>query len=279
MEIFKLLNSSAKKLKDKNIISHQLDAEILLSNVLKISREKMLIDSNNKISPKILPYFQKMLNRRLAQEPVAYILNKREFWSQNFSVNKDTLIPRPETELMVDRIVKMFKKKLFILDIGTGSGCILLSLLYELKNSKGIGIDISKNALKVAYQNAKYLKLNNRAKFFVKCLSKIYNYKFDLVVSNPPYISKGDFKNLDEDIKKFEPKVALDGGNDGLDVIKKVIYKSKSILKIKGTLAIEIGNEQFNKVSIILKRNKFRIKHIIRDYKENIRCIISTLEY
>ena len=116
MEIFKLLNSSAKKLKDKNIISHQLDAEILLSNVLKISREKMLIDSNNKISPKILPYFQKMLNRRLAQEPVAYILNKREFWSQNFSVNKDTLIPRPETELMVDRIVKMFKKKkLFIL--------------------------------------------------------------------------------------------------------------------------------------------------------------------
>ena len=154
-----------------------------------------------------------------------------------------------------------------------------MSLLYELKNSKGIGIDISKNALKVAYQNAKYLKLNNRAKFFVKCLSKIYNYKFDLVVSNPPYISKGDFKNLDEDIKKFEPKVALDGGNDGLDVIKKVIYKSKSILKIKGTLAIEIGNEQFNKVSIILKRNKFRIKHIIRDYKENIRCIISTLEY
>ena len=98
-------------------------------------------------------------------------------------------------------------------------------------------------------------------------------------MSNPPYISKGDFKNLDEDIKKFEPKVALDGGNDGLDVIKKVIYKSKSILKIKGTLAIEIGNEQFNKVSIILKRNKFRIKHIIRDYKENIRCIISTLEY
>ena len=154
-----------------------------------------------------------------------------------------------------------------------------MSSLYELKNSKGIGIDISKNALKVAYQNAKYLKLNNRAKFFVKCLSKIYNYKFDLVVSNPPYISKGDFKNLDEDIKKFEPKVALDGGNDGLDVIKKVIYKSKSILKIKGTLAIEIGNEQFNKVSIILKRNKFRIKHIIRDYKENIRCIISTLEY
>ena len=228
MEIFKLLNSSAKKLKDKNIISHQLDAEILLSNVLKISREKMLIDSNNKISPKILPYFQKMLNRRLAQEPVAYILNKREFWSQNFSVNKDTLIPRPETELMVDRIVKMFKKKkLFILDIGTGSGCILLSLLYELKNSKGIGIDISKNALKVAYQNAKYLKLNNRAKFFVKCLSKIYNYKFDLIVSNPPYISKGDFKNLDEDIKKFEPKVALDGEMMGLTLSKKLSTNPK----------------------------------------------------
>ena len=153
MEIFKLLNSSAKKLKDKNIISHQLDAEILLSNVLKISREKMLIDSNNKISPKILPYFQKMLNRRLAQEPVAYILNKREFWSQNFSVNKDTLIPRPETELMVDRIVKMFKKKINTPNINlvvAGGVAANISIRENLKKlSREIGF-------KTVYPNLKF---------------------------------------------------------------------------------------------------------------------------
>jgi len=280
MEIFKILDNGSKQLKRKNILSHQLDTEILLSEALNISREKLLVNSNTKVSSKTIGYFNKLLNRRLNKEPVATILNRKEFWSKNFSVNKNTLIPRPETELMVEKIVKIFHKKdISILDIGTGSGCILLSLLDEMNKSKGIGIDISQKAILIAKLNAKRHKLNDRAKFFRRDLSNFHNNKFDLIVSNPPYIMKRDLKNLDECIKKFEPKIALDGGNDGLDVIKKVIYKSKSILKIKGTLAIEIGNEQFKKVSTILRKNKFNIKYIIKDYKENIRCIMSTLEH
>ena len=180
---------------------------------------------------------------------------------------------------MVEKIVKIFKMKdIFVLDIGTGTGCILLSVLSELKNSKGIGIDVSQKAIQIANKNSKRLKLTKQTKFYKRSLNEIYNNKFDLIVSNPPYISKKDIKNLNEDIRKFEPKLALDGGNDGLDVIKKVIYKSKNILKLKGMLALEIGNEQFKKVSKILRRNKFKTKYLIRDYQENIRCILSTLE-
>ena len=189
------------------------------------------------------------------------------------------MIPRPETELLVEKIVKIFKtKNIYVLDIGTGTGCILLSILTELKNSKGVGIDISSKTIRVANANLKKHKLTNRAKFYKRSLDEIYHNKFDLIVSNPPYIMKKDLKNLNEDIKKFEPKLALDGGNDGLDVIKKVIYKSKNILKIKGMLALEIGNEQFKKVSKILERKKFKTRYLVKDYRENIRCILSTLE-
>ena len=195
-------------------------------------------------------------------------------------VDKRVLIPRPETELMVEKIVKIFKTKdIFILDIGTGTGCILLSILSELKNSKGIGVDISSKAIRTANANSKKHKLTHRTKFYKRSLNEIYHNKFDLIVSNPPYIMKKDIKNLEEDIKKFEPKLALDGGNDGLDVIKKVIYKSRSILKIKGMLALEIGNEQFKKVSKILRSNKFKTKYLVKDYRENVRCILSILEY
>ncbi len=279
MEILQLINTGSKKLKEKNIYSHKLDAEILLSEVLNQTREKTLIEFNRKIEIKKIGVFNKLIERRSLKEPIAYILKKKEFWSKKFSVDHSTLIPRPETELMVDKITKIFKDKdLFVLDIGTGTGCILLSILSELKKSKGIGIDISSKAIKIAKANSKQHKLTQRSKFFIRSLSEIYHNKFDLIVSNPPYIMRKDIKNLNEDIKKFEPKVALDGGNDGLDVIKKVIYKSKSILKIKGMLALEIGNEQFKKVSKILKNNRFKIKYLVKDYRENIRCVLSILE-
>tara|TARA_B100000700_G_scaffold191400_1_gene210798 strand:- start:56 stop:601 length:546 start_codon:yes stop_codon:yes gene_type:complete len=180
---------------------------------------------------------------------------------------------------MVEQLVKIFKKKnIFVLDIGTGTGCILLSLLSELQTSRGIGIDISQKAIQIAFANSEKHKLINRSKFYRRSMNEIYQKKFDLIVSNPPYIMRKDIKNLNEDIKKFEPKLALDGGNDGLDVIKKVIYKSKSILKTKGMLALEIGNEQFKKVSKILRKSKFKTRYLIKDYRENIRCILSTLE-
>jgi release factor glutamine methyltransferase len=279
MEILQLINNGSNQLKNNNIFTHKLDSEILLSKVLKITREKLLMNLNQKVESQKIIYFNELVNRRSSKEPVAYILQEKEFWSKSFFVNSNTLIPRPETELMVEKIVKIFKtKKIFILDIGTGTGCILLSILSELVNSKGIGIDISQKAVKIANQNSKKHNLTLRAKFYSKSLTEIYHKNFDVIVSNPPYIMRKDLKNLDDDIKKYEPNIALDGGKDGLDVIKKVIYKSKSILKIKGLLALEIGNEQFKKVSKILKSNNFKIKFLLKDYKENIRCILSTLE-
>ena len=278
MNVLELINLGSKKLKSNRINSSKLDSEILLSKVLGKKRERVLVDFQDQVASNEILKYNQLINRRYLKEPIAYILKKKEFWSKLFEVNENTLIPRPETELMVEKIIKIYKgKKISILDIGTGSGCILISLLDELKNSNGVGIDISKKALIVAKKNARNHNLAHKIKFIHKPLSNIFNIKFDLVVSNPPYIKKSDLKNLQEDIKMYEPLVALDGGNDGLDVIKKVIYKAKYILKIRGKLALEIGNEQYLEVSKILKRNNFRIEHYIKDYKENIRCLISSL--
>ena len=181
---------------------------------------------------------------------------------------------------MLEKLINIYRQKsINILDIGTGSGCIILSLLSELKSSKGTGIDISFGALQIAKKNAKKLNILGNVKFQKKSIDSFFSQKFDLVVSNPPYIRSRDLKNLEDDIKLHEPKIALDGGNDGLDLIKKVIYKAKEILKRNGLLAIEIGNGQNIKVSNILIKNFFKIEHKIKDYKSNTRCIISRLIY
>ena len=280
MLISELLYKGSKSLKNNNISSHMLDVEIILSNSLNISREKLLLLDDFKVHDKIIIDFNKFIARRIKKEPIAYIFKKKEFWSHDFLVDKNTLIPRPETELLIESLVKIYKNKnIFILDIGTGSGCIILSILNELKKSQGIGIDISKKAIKVAEKNAQNLHVEGRVKFFKRTLDAFNGYKFDLIVSNPPYICSHEIKNLSDDIKKYEPRLALDGGNDGLDVIKKVIYKSKSILKIRGLLALEIGYGQYKKVSQILKLNGFKNRILIKDYQNNIRCILALLEH
>ena len=276
MKASEIIKIGSNLLKEKKIQSHILDSELLLSKTLNKSREEILINLDQKIGKKNISTFKEFLQRRSKCEPIAYILEEKEFWSNKFFVTKDTLIPRPETELLVEKLLKMYDgKKISILDIGTGSGCIIISLLYNLKKSKGIGIDISKKAISAAKKNAFRYKLFNRIKLLNKSLESIFEKKFDLIVSNPPYIKRKDIKNLSEDIKKYEPIMALDGGNDGLDLIKKVIYKSRKILKINGTLALEIGNEQIKKVSKILIDNNFRVKNLITDYKNNVRCVIA----
>ena len=276
MKALEAIKSGSKLLKEKNVHTYILDSELLLSKSLNKAREEILINLEQNVNKRALTEFNKYIIRRSNREPIAYLLGEKEFWSKKFFVNKDTLIPRPETELLVEKLATFFKKKrITILDIGTGTGCIILSLLSELKNSTGIAVDISSKAIKTAKKNASKFKLSDRIKFLNKPFEDFYGKKFDLIVSNPPYIKRLDIKNLSDDIKNFEPRMALDGGNDGLDLIKKVIYKSKEILKINGTLALEIGNEHIKKVSKILIDNKFRIKCVIKEYRNNVRCVFA----
>jgi len=280
MNVSELLNSGAKTLKQNKIETHLLDSELVLSNLLDKQRENLLINLNEKVSKKTIYDFEKLISRRANREPLAYILKNKEFWSKDFFVDRNTLIPRPETELLCEKVIKIYKNKnLHILDMGTGTGCIILSILSELKKAKGIGIDISRKAIEVAKKNSNKLGLRKRVKFLNKPLEEIYGYKFDLIVSNPPYIKTCDIKNLSDDIKRFEPKIALDGGKDGLDVIKKVIYKSRTNLKKLGVLALEIGFGQYYKVSQILKEANFKEELLVKDYKNNVRCILAKLKY
>jgi len=277
MKTYELINFGSSFLKEKRILSNRIDSEIILSHIMRISRERLLVDEKE-IQPDKVKEFKSLILRRSKSEPVAYITKNKEFRSTDFFVDKNSLIPRPETELLIDPIVSMFRKKnLFFLDAGIGTGCIIFSILKELKHSKGIGIDKCKKTIFNARKNLINLNLQNRARLLHRPISKVFGYKFDLIVSNPPYIVNRDIKRLSDDIKKHEPRSALDGGNDGLDVIRKVIYKSKCILKSNGILALEIGTGQHAKVIKMLSDNRFKLKETIKDYKSNIRCIFSTL--
>ena len=271
------IKQASQLLKNKNIISHELDVQVILSDIMGVTRDFFIANSHINVSINTIKKFNHAIKRRINREPVAYIIGKKEFWSQDFAVNQATLVPRPETELLIYKVVDFFKnKRINVLDIGTGSGCILLSILKELDFSRGVGIDISTKAIKTAQINSKNLNLFHQSKFKVFDISIFNVGKYDLIVSNPPYIPSKDIKNLSKDIINYEPLVALNGGLDGLDLIKKVIYKSTSLLKINGLLAIEIGFNQYLKVSSLLRQYGFREMSKQCDYNHNVRCIIST---
>ena len=271
------IKQASQLLKNKNIISHELDVQVILSDIMGVTRDFFIANSHINVSINTIKKFNHAIKRRINREPVAYIIGKKEFWSQDFTVNQATLVPRPETELLIYKVVDFFKnKRINVLDIGTGSGCILLSILKELDFSRGVGIDISTKAIKTAQINSKNLNLFHQSKFKVFDISKFNVGKYDLIVSNPPYIPSKDIKNLSKDIINYEPLVALNGGLDGLDLIRKVIYKSYSLLKRNGLLAIEIGFKQYLKVSSLLKQYGFREMSRQCDYNHNVRCIIST---
>ena len=277
MNLDNTVKKASQILKNHNIHSHELDAQIILSDIMGIKREFLITNNEINISEKIMEKYDIAIQRRIKREPVAYIIGKKEFWSHNFRVNQSTLIPRPESELLIYKLVNYFKnKRINVLDIGTGSGCILLSLLKRLHLSRGIGIDISSKAVKTAKLNSIKLNLSHRSKFRVVDINNFNTGKYDLIVSNPPYIALKDIKNLSKDILNYEPLIALKGGFDGLDLIKKVIYKSKYLLKANGLLGIEIGINQYIRTLDFLKKNGFREVNKEYDCNYNVRCIIGT---
>ena len=278
MNIQTLLNQGFSLLKDSPSATAMLDSDILLSKVLKKNREYLILNYKENLKKENIELFNNLVERRKKNEPIAYIVKKKEFWKQIFYIDQNVLIPRPDTEVLVQETLKLFGKNsnLGILDIGTGSGCILLSLLKERRNFIGTGIDISKKALNVARFNAKLHQLSNRVKFFNSDVDKFLIGKYDLVVSNPPYIKNNNIKYLEKDVFDYEPEVALDGGKTGFSKISKVICRASSLLKKNGKLILEIGFDQKNKVIEILKKNRFYIDKIAKDYAKRDRCIIST---
>ena len=278
MNIQSALTEGLNILKNKSILSAKLDSEILMAKALGKKREYIILNNDKIIKEQNLEYFKKLVQERATRKPIAYLLNKKSFWKSEFNVNKNTLIPRPDTEIILEQILKFTKNKnyLNILDIGVGSGCILLSILKERKNFYGTGIDISRNSLDICKMNAKKLLLEKRVKFFKSDVDKFAIGKYDLIVSNPPYIKTSDLKYLESDVIKFEPKLALDGGLDGLSVIRKVIKKSSELLKKNGKFILEISFDQKNKVIKLLNNKGFYINSTVKDLANNDRCIIST---
>ena len=278
MNYLQTLKFGSYHLKLRNIKSHILDSEILLSFALNSSREHILVNPKTKIKKKIFNKYKKLLFRREKNEPVAYIIKKKEFWKNIFYVDKNVLIPRPETELIVEEILKNTNidtsKKL--LDVGTGSGCIIISIIKERPKLHATAIDISKKALNIAIINAKMHHLKNKINFINIDIDKIQYNKYDFIISNPPYIDKFKLSRLDKSIKFFEPYLALEAGADGLREIKKLILKSRQLLKKNGKLIFEIGENQDINIKKILNDNGFYIKNLKKDLSSITRVIIAS---
>ena len=278
MNYQEIINEGSKILKLNNINSFNLDSEILLSSILRLDRSKLILNLNKKIEEKDKKNYFNFIDRRKKNEPIAYIIGYKEFWKNKFKVDNNVLIPRPDTEILVEQTLNKIDKNCSkrILDIGTGSGCVLLAILKERNKCHGVGIDISKNAIKLAKYNAKIQHIRNRIKFFNSDIDNFCRGKYDLIVSNPPYIKYFAINDLDSDIKNYEPKVALNGGVDGYSKIRLIIKKSSILLKRKGKLILEVGLGQTREVKKVLKLNGFYINRTTKDLAGINRCILST---
>ena len=278
MNIENILDQGITILKNNNIPNPALDSEILLSKSINKDKKYIILNSKEVLNSKQLDSFINYINRRKNGEPIAYLTNKKEFWKDEFYVNKNVLIPRPDTEMIIEQVIKTYSERsqLQVLDIGTGSGCILLSIIKERPNSYGTGIDISRKSINVSKINAKQLNLTNRVKFIHSSVDNFNIGKYDLIVSNPPYIELLSLKYLEKDIVNFEPKLALSGGFDGFSKIRKVISKASTLIKKNGKFILEIGFNQKDKVKKILKKEGFYVNKAIKDYGNNDRCVIST---
>ena len=278
MRIQTAISKACIELKKNNIKSPLLDSEILMSKAINKSREFIILNLDQEIKKNNHVYFKRLINERSEGKPIAYLTGKKFFWKYEFNINENVLIPRPDTELIIEQVLKIYKNKSSInfLDIGVGSGCIILTILKEKKNFSGIGIDLSQECLKVCKINANNLGVSNRVKLFKSDVDNFTFGKYDLIISNPPYIKKLDLKYLDKDVINFEPKLALNGGLEGLSEIRKVINRSSELMKKKGKLILEIAFDQKQEVKRLLRDKNFYINEVVKDLAKNDRCIIST---
>ena len=255
-----------------------LDIEILMSKAIIKDRKYILLNLNEDISKNKLNYFNNLIMDRSRGKPIAQIIEKKDFWKYEFKILKDVLIPRPDTEIIIEQALKIskHKSKLNLLDIGVGSGCIILSLLKEREDFIGTGIDISYKSIINSRVNAELLGVKKRLRLIKSDIDNFNFGKYDIILSNPPYISKYELNSLEKGILNFEPMAALDGGLDGTSEIRKVINKTSKLIKRNGKFILEIAYNQKNKVIDLLKNKGFYINRIIKDYANNDRCVIST---
>ena len=278
MNIQELIHHGSRILKKNDIISYSLDSEILMSKAIQRDRGYIMLNLDKKVDKKISDYFKDLIFQRSTHKPIAYILGKKSFWNYEFNISSDVLIPRPDTEIVVEKVLEITKNKSKqkILDIGTGSGCILLTILKEKQNFYGTGIDISKKCIDITRINAIKLGVYDRLKLIKSDIDNFNYGKYDLIISNPPYIKKTDLKYLEKDVVNFEPILALNGGLKGLSEIRKVINKASKLIKTRGKLVLEIAFNQKYEIKKILNEKGFYINSVTKDYADNDRCIVST---
>lgn len=273
--IDRLLKEGTEKLTEANIVTAGLDAEVLLYNLLGVERTYLYMYREKEVSKEIQEKFWVGIEKRTKHMPIQYIVNRQEFMGLDFWVEEGILIPRADTEILVEKIINIYKNNYYpdmvkIMDIGTGSGAIAVSLAKYIDNCLITAIDICPNALKVAAKNANIHKVKNKIEFYLGDLfspiDKYDEYKtYDFIISNPPYISKTEINALESGVKDYEPHLALDGGDDGLDYYRKIISKAGDFLKEHGWLLFEIGYNQEKDVSEILNINGFRNIVVLKD--------------
>ena len=278
MKLENAIQEGFLQLKQNNIESALLDSQLLMSQVIDRDQKFIILNPDKKLKNSDYESFKNLISHRAKGKPVAYLIGIKSFWNYDFSLNDEVLIPRPDSELIVEQVLKIYKdkKKINLLEIGVGSGCLILSILKEKKLFSGTGIDISNHCIKISNFNAKKLNIQNRIKLFKSDIDNFNLGKYDLIISNPPYIKKLDFNNLKKDVVDFEPKIALDGGLEGLSCFRKIIKKSSELIKNRGKLILEIACDQKRDVAKILRDNGFYINKILRDLANNDRCIVST---
>ena len=278
MNIEIAIKDACRELKKNKISSALLDSELLLSQVIKKDRKFILLNLDKKLDKSAQNSFRDLILKRSRGKPLAYLTGIKSFWKYDFKVNEKVLIPRPDTEIIIEQVLRIYKNKNYLnfLEVGVGSGCIALSILKEKKFFSGTGIDLSQDCVEICRYNAKKLGVSNRIKLLKSDVDKLIFHKYDLIVSNPPYIKKFDLNKLNREVINYEPKLALDGGLEGLSVIRNVIKKSSELIKKNGKLILEIGYDQRESVKKMLNENNFYINNVKKDLAKNDRCIIST---